>query len=102
MEVEPRRKLTAGIARKLQPRVTATLQPTDVQETEKIVTGKGTIRFALQLAPTSKWKRRLNKHTKRNQADSSMWKEVEDKWQVHQEASKKRAVRQEVEQIRRS
>ena len=72
MKVEPRKKLTAGIMRKLEPRATATSQPTDMQETEEIIEGKGTIRFAIQSAPTSKWKRRLNKHTKRKQSDYSM------------------------------
>ena len=48
---------------------------------------------------TSKWRRRLLTRAKRKQANFSMWEEVKKKWRDHQEASKTKADRQEVEQI---
>ena len=102
MKVNPRKKLTAGNARKLEPRAAATLQP-EVQETEEIIDGKGIICFAIQSdqgnRTTSKWRRKLSNRSKRKQASSTMWHEVDTKWKAHKDSIKINAVRQEVEEI---
>ena len=63
MKVNPRKKLTAGNTRKLEPRATAISQ-SDLQETEEMMEGKEIIHFAIQLAQgnrtTSNWKRKLD------------------------------------------
>ena len=80
-KVNPRKKLTAS-GRKLEPRITATLQP-QVQATKEILDGKGMIRFALQAdqnnRTSSKWKRKLGNRAMRKQASTTMWQEVDTK-----------------------
>ena len=101
MKVVARNKLTTSNTRQLEPVTTS--QPTDEEATDEVVDGKGSIRFALPSAygnrTRSKWGRRLLTRAKRKQANFSMWEEVKKKWREYQEASKTKAVQQEVEQI---
>ena len=100
-KVNPRKKLTTS-GQKLEPRTTATSQP-EAQTPEQTVEGKGRIRSTLQQntgnRTTSKWKRKLGNRLKKKQASSTMWHDVDTKWNAHQETLKTKAICQEVEQI---
>ena len=100
-KVNPRKKLTAS-CQKIKPRTTATSQP-EVQANKEISEGKGMICSVIQAdqsnRTSSKWKRKLGHRAKRKQASTTMWHEVDTKWNAHQETIKTKAVFQEVAQI---